>query len=257
MKLTSQNYIMNKPSILILIPVWKRPDVYRITLAGMLHFITATQKNVKIQALVVLSPEDPCFNENHDTTRYYKEFYDLESIFYKNDPVGEKHNAGLNYALQEFRFDYLMNFGSDDLIHPAIIDLYMPYIRCKTPFFGINNVYFWDPVSRRCIFYHAYNDERAIGAGRMIRRSILNFLQYKRVNLWDNSRNRSLDGSSRRRIIEHAGVEETVISAGEFPYLVDIKSDVNITSMDHLTQNREKFREMSEDYLYHTFPILR
>lgn len=220
------------PKILILIPCWKRPDITQIVFENLSMFKNSAEWDVKV--LTILSPGDPFLSEIENQVQEFG----FDICYFKNLPVGNKLNAGINFALKKFDFDYLMNFGSDDLIHPQIVKLYENHIKEKVKFFGINNLYFYDlrsskltqdPVERtRCFFYHTYNDCKSIGAGRMIHRAVLEDMIKVHYDVYSFDCSQGMDGNSAGRIKFALEIEDTVIDAFYFPYIVDIKTDTNI-----------------------------
>ena len=94
--------------------------------------------------------------------------YGIRSLKYPNEYIGEKKNAGL-LELLKLDWDYMMELGSDDLVNPALIDLYLPLWERGVNCFGVNSCYFVDVKTRRvALWEHNY----AIGAGRCIKRSV-------------------------------------------------------------------------------------
>jgi hypothetical protein len=248
---------MNKiktPSVLIMIPAWKRSEIFSIVLKQLDYFTELLSGRVKADCLFILSPEDTEINELRKSVSNLKMEYTV--VYYPNYPVGEKHNAGINYAIKHLKFDYLMNFGSDDLIHPAIMELYLPYIFKKCPLFGINNIYFKDLLEGKQHLFKSAKNDKAIGAGRMIHSSILKKLKKKQINLYENEKNRGLDGCSSDRVYQHLGIGEKIIDAGEFPFIVDLKSEENITPSKSIERYKALVEYKPNGFLEHAFPVL-
>jgi hypothetical protein len=241
------------PKIVILLPCWGRSKVTRMVLANITNVITQVKDKVDISVLCIISPEDPQRSALLKITSAEKKFH---VVFFENYPLGRKHNAGINYALEQLTFDYLMNLGSDDLVHPMLIDFYMPHIKNKEPFFGINNLYFIQNRSKKTILYRTYNDHRAIGAGRMIHVSVLQEMKKQYVNLYHDEFCRGLDCSSSNRIKEEVQVNELVLDAGSFPFIVDIKTETNINDFSIFEQYNKRVQVVSRDYLKSFFPNL-
>jgi len=205
------------PVILILTPFWRRPDITRIW-AEWIKLTTG----YNIRVLAVLSPEDEFFEENRAILS------DFDRVLYKNKPLSEKLNAGINYALT-LKWDYLMNLGSDDLLHPLIWNLYEPYIKSEEPFFGLKRVYFFDMEKKRL----GQAKEYFWGAGRMIHRSVIE----KIGCLYTPGRERGLDCDSKDRIVSK--YHYLALDTEDFPYVVDLKTwdslndyDFNLKLMD-------------------------
>ena len=214
--------------ILILIPVWKRPEIFRICAENLVWFSHKVKHRIRV--LVIMSPEDPKLDKLFKiVTRNGFDF-----CYVPNLPVSDKLNEGIRHAMENYTFDYLMNFGSDDLIHPDILNLYDKHMEKNTPVFGINNLYFYNRSDRTVIHYHTYNNLRAIGAGRMINHHVVRVMLQKKMPLYEPGLNRGLDNNSIRRIIATLYVRDVVLDAGRFPYIVDIKSGENINGFSPL-----------------------
>lgn len=209
--------------ILILVPVYKRPNILKAHLRNIAEFISANPQHQFIP-FYILSEEDVNFKQNRQSIRHYK----FEHCYYRNFPVGEKLNAGLNLAMEVFEFDYLMNMGSDDLLNPYLMKIYEPYINAKHPFFGINNLYFYDIYSLETIFFRTMNNDRSIGAGRMVHISVIKDIRSKGDNFWLNNFNSGLDSCSGTQVRTYTSAEEKVIDVGDIPMVIDIKSYTNI-----------------------------
>jgi hypothetical protein len=200
--------------VLILVPVWQRPEITKIWIEGVKWFKT---QNVTI--LTILSQEDPFFKEN---LSFIKKICDF--CYFQNKPLGQKINAGIEYALEAFDFDYLMNLGSDDLIHPAIWNLYDSFLNDKIDFFGLDKIYFYEPRTGKLGHSLPY----VWGAGRMISRRLLEMIRSKGEFLYKSQFSRGLDCNSMDRIKDMFAIGYKQIETGTFPYVVDIKTEVGI-----------------------------
>lgn len=100
--------------ILVFLAVWKRPEITEICFVGLNRLIKNSR--YPIEAFAVISEESmiPLCNK-----------YKIKWTFYKNEPVGEKKNHGLNEAMK-LEWDYLLEIGSDDLVKNELIELYAP-----------------------------------------------------------------------------------------------------------------------------------
>jgi len=165
--------------------------------------------------------------------------YWYKCIYYPNLPVSDKMNAGIAYVHKHYEYDYLMNFGSDDLIHPDIEELYKPYFNKQFKLFGINTLYFHDLATGDTIFFDTYNTNGSIGAGRMIHRSVIDWFVFETIPLYEHGLNCGLDTSSAMNIKRNLHLYDVIIDSGEFPYIVDIKTDTNINLYEHVA-SRER-----------------
>lgn len=239
--------VKKKPTIIILIPCWQRPEIVRQTSLQILQLQKARQDDLNINPLYILSEEDPHYETLRDILKGYT------IVFYKNMPLGEKHNAGINYAISNLHFTYIMNLGSDTLIHPYLFDLYMPYILRFEAFFGINSIYFTQ--DNKCIYYKYIDTKYAIGAGRMIHRRIFDTMIKWQCNIYDSNRNRGLDTVSQERIEDLGGFKLKVIDAGQFPYLCELKSGENINKMSDV-ETFPNIRYVHTDIIKTAFNLL-
>lgn len=94
----------------------------------------------------------------------------IDNIQHRNDFLGEKKNAGLAYALEKFTFDYMLEIGSDDLIHPYLLEEYLPYFKAQIGMISANQCYFIEIPSGKVA---TWKTDVIIGAGRCIHRSLL------------------------------------------------------------------------------------
>jgi hypothetical protein len=213
--------------ILIYIPIWHRSKLFE-TVAASLRTQTDRLKHYEVTVLCCISPEDSDVSKlNLICERHH--FY---VINHSNDYMGAKMNAGMSASLS-FDYDYLMNFGSDDLIHRKLFDLYVPYTSINLPFFGIRSLYFFDVTTKKAIFY-SYRKPTCIGAGRMIHRSVVEAIIKSGHTIYTPERQKALDWNSKVNIEQLTGIRDTVINVDDFPYLVDMKSDTNINSYQSL-----------------------
>jgi len=245
---------MKKPKIVIIMPCWGRSEVFELVCKQLDLFFDRTKSKITLTVLYIFSSEDP---ELVELTAIYDACeHTRDMIFSGNDKLGKKINDGIEYAAR-FNYDYILNFGSDDLIHPGLIDKYLPFIKANVPLMGISSLYFLkkneDPV-----FFFYYNSPHVIGAGRMIHRSAIQSVVSKFGGLYDPDICRGMDTHSARRLRE-CGYGQQVIYRGEFPYIVDIKSEVNINSFDSITQpkNNDRYRQSKMSVLESAYPILQ
>lgn len=116
--------------------------------------------------------------------------YGVRSFQFDNEYVGRKKNAGLR-ELMKLDWDYMLELGSDDLVHPGLLWMYRPYFQQGVNCFGINSCWFVDVETKRvALWKHDY----AIGAGRCIKRSVFDGfgerwrVRYKHSTVMDNEK---------------------------------------------------------------------
>ena len=218
--------------ILTIIPVWKRPDILEICLDGLKH--------IPVEPLFIISHEDPYIKEIKNILKEYN------TCTFPNFPVGRKLNAGINLALKEFKFDYLMNFGSDNIVSPELFAIYKPYFEKNKLFFGVNNLYIMNYIDKEIMFVEDYNIKKPIGAARMIHRSILNKMFNKKQNLYDNLNSNGMDTNSQQRIYKHTKIEPIIIDTVTQPFILDIKTATNINTFQLMIKRAEKVDNSKE-----------
>lgn len=233
-------------------PCWQRPDILSLAVKNLDTFCNSTSR-VKLSVLYVFSPEDPELKSIE--TIYEEANHTRHKIYFSNEDLGAKMNAGINEALK-ISFDYLMNIGSDDLLHPSLIDFYFPFIAINEPVFGVDSCYFYevdkDPV---CFSYSIPN--RVIGAGRMISHTVISMLIRKYSYVYLPTLKRGLDGDSAERM-RLEGYKEKQIKIGLTPLIVDVKSEININDFDKIAKKWEgtTVKIPCTTFLTGVFPLL-
>lgn len=236
--------------VLILIPMWKRPEVVSLVFQNLVYFRSMVSWNVAVVAII--SPEDPCAKELVTLCKKHS----IEMCFFNNDPLGRKMNAGINYAICHYDFDYLMNLGSDDLIHHSIESIYKDYIERKRLLFGLNSLYFIDYKTRKTFFFKCYAFGISLGGGRMISRKLIEELKGRDVCLYDNDIRRGLDSNSSERMRRWANVEEDVILTNGFPYIVDMKTNTNINHIIQIEEHKSQIEYKPDNFLKSFYAVL-
>ncbi len=95
--------------------------------------------------------------------------YKIATTFFKNEPLGEKKNHGLQVAMRR-KWDFLMELNSDDLIKDELIDVYLPYLLKGVDYIGIENFCFLDSETGE-LRQHA--SKTVYGIGRMYSRAAI------------------------------------------------------------------------------------
>jgi hypothetical protein len=245
---------MKRKKVVIIIPCWKRAEVAGLVFKQFDVLFETTKSKIDLMVIYIFSLSDPELKEliNH----YKSSNHPRDYIYSANARLGQKINDGIDYA-SRYQYDYIMNSGSDDLIHPNIIDLYLPFINDKVLIFGLNKLYF-HKQGEHPIFFSYYNTPHVIGAGRMIHKKVIQSVLKQYPGLYAPDINRGMDTMSAKRMHEF-GFEQTVIDPGEFPMIVDIKSDVNINSFEELLYCNNSLRRVAKcsiDILTKEFELL-
>jgi len=194
--------------ILVYLAVWKRPEITELCFRGVKRI--QQHPDFDIQALAVISePEMIGLCEK----------YGIAWMMYKNEPLGEKKNAGLQKA-KEFDFDYLMEIGSDDIVLNELLEDYKKYIG-EHEFFGIADAAYINSESGEC---RRLISKSTYGAGRMISRKALEKCNWI---LWNDRLNRGLDNNS-VFALQRKGMVYQRVKPMDFPGIIDVKSQENI-----------------------------
>lgn len=200
-----------------IIPIWKRPEVTLMCLKEMKRLQSQSKHEIAVTC-IISEPEwiDVCNKLGFD---YFP---------YKNDPLGEKLNAGIQSVMDE-EFDYLMVMNSDSMVSVKLIDDVYDYTK---PYFGINRIHFANYYTGEVKEFE-YEFFTVLGVAKMIRKDVIE----QAGVIYDSFRNKGLDDStidnlSRIGVYPHAVKYEGALA-------VDIKSDVNIWSWEHFEQKEE------------------
>ena len=149
--------------LLIFLAVWRRPEITEICFMGIDRLRKAALFEIDTMAVI---------SENSMKSLCKK--YDIDFIFHKNLPLGEKKNAGLNAAMLK-SWDYLIEIGSDDLLKTEVLECYRPFFERGEEFFGIKDFLFINSDSGEC---RRLKSDTVYGAGRCISRKALERVAY-------------------------------------------------------------------------------
>jgi hypothetical protein len=219
--------------IIALIPVWHRFELLKLCLLSLSEI-------KEIEPIFIISPGE---NENViDLSKQYRH------IWHENLPMGAKLNHGIS-QIMHLEFDYLMNFGSDNLINPELIEIYM---KIKDEFMGIDNFYMVDINSKKTAIFRFNDMSYSPGAGRLIHKSILIQL-FKKQKLYINKFNSGLDSCSADNIFCSLGIKQTIIKTNDEAYIIDIKTDQNINSFDSLCKIYDRIEYFEFDSIINKF----
>lgn len=241
----------------------------------------------------------------------------FKGTYAPNQPLGRKHNIGMQECLKH-EWDYVIQCGSDDLIHEKLFQQFNPDIDVN----GVNYCYAIDMNSGKV--GHVEN-EIIIGAGRMFKRNVIELFTdnvfvplfkvlfkksgipyglgyiagatglvsyekmlklqkdnaveclgisgkgiirskrmvnyrfvedlaehikpYPELYFWDEHLSRGLDTNSSFRC-ESNGFKSNKIT-GTFPYIVDLKTDININCFDAFNPS-----QLSLNKILEFFPVI-
>lgn len=167
-----------------------------------------------ITSIVVLSPEDPCFEELQDLCVQY----DHHITLHENRPLGKKKNHGLRAALT-FDFDYLLDIDSDDVVSDRLLDIYADMIE-EEKFIATTGYYIADQITNKFYRFNGFTQKTPHGIPIM-HRSILC------KDLWPDAM-AGMDVGAQKTIYERHGIKPTPVD--EFLF-IDVKTTTNL----HLT----------------------
>lgn len=155
----------------------------------------------------------------------------LHFIEYPNRPLGAKFNAGC-YAAIQLGCTHMMIQGSDDIIDEAAYNAMMLQ---DADVVGWTDIYFYDLKSEQLKYWPGYDGQRegdTIGCGRMVTVELIERLGGK---LYEDNRNKGLDGSMTRRIKQLKDVSVVGLSLPDHDaFMCDVKGADNIWSFDHI-----------------------
>lgn len=214
--------------ILMLVPLWKRPEIVRIFIDRMEAVIC---DYATVQPLFILSPEDP------DLKLLEKMTADYQCLYYSNEYLGDKMNAGMVYSMG-FDWEYLMNMGSDNVYTQHLWNLYYDCFLTGEPYFSINDCYVYDIVNNQAMHLNKYVDEPAlggIGAGRMIHRTLLE----DDPAIYRPQTCQGMDGFSAMTLYRRGYTQKIIDTEGQ-PVMLDIKTNTNVNHALHIWPHRDR-----------------
>lgn len=230
---------MQDRTALILIPVYQRPEVTLFCMDAMVQTCRDAQAYGWQLFPVYVTDEqwavDACVNRGMD----------MDWVAFHNDGIGRKMNAGLAFHRYISGWDWLITLGSDDLMRPEMFASANYMAAEGFRFFGTNDCILYDWRTGEAKRHNSAT--QIIGAGRFVHRSLVAKCDYK---LWPDEAMSGLDGQSEARIEEWTG-EYIQHMPSAHPFIVDIKSDVNIHSYEDIPGTKVR-----EERLLKLFPVL-
>ena len=208
--------MQDRIKILIYLALWKRPQITELCFKGLNRL--RQHPDFDIQVLAVASEQEMiplC------------EKYNVHVVTHSNLPLGKKKNFGLQ-AARSFKFDYLMEIGSDTIILNALLDEYKKDFIGVHHFFGIGDAAFIDTETKIC---RRVCGASTYGGGRMISRAALEAMDFK---IWPDDINKGLDNKSVFKLAREGGFWYQQLRPGSIPLVFDIKSAENIWPFNHL-----------------------
>jgi len=193
--------------------VWKRPEVFKM-FAKSVHAL-----NTEIDVIVAGSEGAKSKKMVEDEGFQYIEI--------ANQPLATKMNAT---TLAAQNSDYVLCMGSDDIMHPALMDHYIELMKAGHDFIGCQDYYFYDTVSGRSLYWGGYRERYRrhvpCGASRAISSRLMDRWDWKPWKVGDDA---YLDNSMDGRI---RGKQKIINLKKLGLYALDIKSSTNMTPFE-------------------------
>ena len=152
------------------------------------------------------------------------EAHGFEYIETPNSPLSNKMNAT---SLAAKGSDYVICMGSDDIIHPKLMEQYLVWMQQGYDFIGSTDYYFYDLENNKALYWGGYIDKKrkgeTVGAGRIFSKKLMNDCNWM---LWADGVDSGLDSTSKVNI---KGKVKTFSLRSLGLFAVDLKSSTNIT----------------------------
>jgi hypothetical protein len=207
----------------IVLPCWGRFDVVQLILKQL-------EKLNDVEIIPVLSIEDPQYKKLNEL--FENSTLKTHICTSENHWLGEKHNVGFRKAAK-LDIDWIMNLGSDDLLHPDLIELYKKQNLKNYDIIGIDSVFFYQ-YPEKLIYFKYYNKEQPVGAGRIIRRSFVAEMLKVNKSIYRKDLCAALDNNSFANMIKHDARVLNIETNSDKPYIIDIKTFENIHSFQKI-----------------------
>lgn len=226
--------------IVIVTCVYKRPQILKVFLENYLYLQEQVEKSGNTLSLIMAGDK----YADVDCYTLYKEV-SSEVIWLNtpNSPLSNKWNTALNYA-KKIPHSHVLILGSDDLLSLQTLEIYLAKGN-DHDFIGISDMYILNSATGDFMFWPGYKLDRkgeSLGAGRLIRKDILEQLGYK---IWESNLSKTLDASMTRTIKDCVKTPLVLSCEKDGVFLMDIKSEVNIWSYEVYRSNHYRPAELS------------
>lgn len=210
--------------IMLFTPVWKRPEITEICFMGL----NRLRNFADVDMLAVLSENEMIpLCEKHN----------IKYVMHENQPLGRKKNYGLRRSL-EYKWDYLVEIGSDDLLKNEFLTLYH---------FDRDLMCLQDAAwlcTKTGQARRIKDRTGKFGAGRAYSRKVIEAMG----PMWHDRKFNGLDGDSMFRMASKGFFSKSY----EFkkPLVIDLKSDVNLWpyhNVGHPYTMEEAIEGLSDD----------
>lgn len=227
-------------------PVWQRRDIFEICIKGIERLMNYAPDRFHITPFFIVS-------ESWAAKLLFEKGF--EFIFWQNQPLGAKKNAGLKYLLENYKFDYLLEIGSDDIIANNYLDFVEDHLRAGIHQIWPSNCWFLDTITAKVHYYEA---QKIIGLGRFISRAALKIAN-GRLFLWNETANRGMDTYSWNQL-KHCEIFGQQLPSNTNVYTLDIKSKVNVNAAYKFPESKynvEKILSHFPDEVSHIERLLK
>lgn len=180
----------------------------------------------------------PLIIGSDEADREMAEQLGLYYTHYPNKPLGAKMNRASLAALK-FDVDYLMCISSDDVVSNSVFDAVLPAMEKGVDLIGWLDFYIYDVATERAAKFTGYKGQRrgdTIGLGRCLSKRAIRLCNGK---LWDDDRNKGLDGSMTRKLSKYKISQQVLLMEEQGAFLTDIKRGDNLWGFDHYSDTRE------------------
>lgn len=208
--------------IALLITTYQRPEITRVCFEKISEVRGLyTALGFDLHPFIAVSDD-----ENAELAFEFK----FDRFYIPNEPISNKHQTLLNYALKH-DWDYMIQLGSDDFITEAGHLRIMAMMLEREGMFGFTSLYFWKWKSRDVKMIRT---KLVMGAGRCVRRDLIDNTIEKHGFVWTPNMKRGLDGDSQNNIITANPSDRMTSIQVTMPCVVDIKSETNLNPWESM-----------------------
>lgn len=218
-------------NIIVLIAVYKRHEVTKVCFRNLKRVIEKRKGEFNISVF--------CLVSNDEDKELVKRF-GFEFTYVTNKPISNKMNTGLR-SIENKQFDYIMQLGSDDIVHESIFDLYGDCFENGVDYFGLQDYFLIEPRAKKAKYWK-YDVNHPIGAGRCISHDLLKELKYK---IYSKDKNIGLDTNSDCNLLRK-GYKCKLVNSKYYPFIIDIKTGENLHSFNDVSAMEVSYNGLKE-----------
>ena len=207
--------------VAIVTGVWKRPEVFELFAKGAKQLLKI--KGIEWKVIVVGS-------ENHKSMHMVRR-QRFDYIEAPNNPLARKMNTTIR-AARDWGADYVLCLGSDDIITPQMMLIYIEQMNKGIDFIGVLDFFFYDLPTKRALYWGGYEDGRkghTCGAGRVLSSNLLGKWGWK---IWEDKQSKVLDNSMEDKLNKTPHTSHTFKCVDFDVMRLDIKSSTNMTPFE-------------------------